>query len=898
MSRFEDRLRQIPYPRIENEDGSFSTHRMAAEVDEEGNWYAFPLVQEVDGKLVELEMPDAMSRALSEGNIKKFGKDKASAVEYAQGGYKKGTNIDPSQDLRINGAGASSKVTTIEEMEAAFGKLPDKAGTLEGFTEELLDNPVSRNIGTLPEAFGERTDRISRIIDDPNRSLGNKAAGVVAQTGGYASDLVGGVVGTALDTVVPGTPVRDVVSKLMEIEDVQELVQTYENLPTETKDDLSSIGVVLEAFPLVKAARMFNSTAANSSSQVTDFYSGNPVAKFLGVGQSFGARGVTQATKQALTSQGQALSRNGVPQGAINEIQALSSAASLVAGIKTKLARAEERKQLLKEGKAKPEDFKTDEWVLTGEERQALKRAQDAGKAAEGGGRELASDTTLLSYIEAEIMKSYNILEQSGYKAPILEALSKPLTSYVGSMADTDALRAHIDPNGAMPQGVYDRVMADVLAAHTTANPTAVQKMNPRTNATPEDSIAVVRNAKGQSGIQGEGAGQMGTPYGRLFQGFDDYVTNESRPEVKKLSGTQKAIANLENTIAARGDKGPTPGQQKKLDELKTKEADLSQDLRINGAVASSKHTMGQLFKSFPEGTLDTHSAVDFLRASKLKNGADAAKYAELMARKRRGDVLTKAEQKKHQALLAKEEQYASKGESLARGDRNTLADLNDRIETRTLNPTQEEQLARIQGLMKGADKWTGGTKPNTLRVSGRKDAEGNPDFDDDGYPIPDEDGFLYFVDAHHSSEKALGGVRSTTAFNPTTGETFVTISDGHDIFGLNPMGGKGLVTIVEPTRWNAYDKSKAGTTEKIGASPRGSYGQAVEDLYNMTGVQPSGQNPGQELTGLMTDFAQQYRPTPTAGDKARAGFNQISAGASAGLLSPNIYSSNQEEQQ
>ena len=95
MPRFEERLRQIPYPRIENEDGSFSTHRMAAEVDEDGNWYAFPLVQEVEGKLVELEMPDAMSRAMSEGNIKEFGQDKASALEYAQGGYKKGTNIDP-----------------------------------------------------------------------------------------------------------------------------------------------------------------------------------------------------------------------------------------------------------------------------------------------------------------------------------------------------------------------------------------------------------------------------------------------------------------------------------------------------------------------------------------------------------------------------------------------------------------------------------------------------------------------------------------------------------------------------------------------------------------------------------------------------------------------------------
>ena len=51
MPRYEERLRQIPYPSIQNEDGSRSTHRMAAEVDENGNWIAFPEIQEVEGTL-------------------------------------------------------------------------------------------------------------------------------------------------------------------------------------------------------------------------------------------------------------------------------------------------------------------------------------------------------------------------------------------------------------------------------------------------------------------------------------------------------------------------------------------------------------------------------------------------------------------------------------------------------------------------------------------------------------------------------------------------------------------------------------------------------------------------------------------------------------------------------
>ncbi len=94
MPRYEERLYQTPYPRIANEDGSYSTHKMAAEVDENGNWYAFPLIQEIDGKLEELSPQRAMAKAIRDGNLKRFGAEKEAALEYAKGGYKKGTVIE------------------------------------------------------------------------------------------------------------------------------------------------------------------------------------------------------------------------------------------------------------------------------------------------------------------------------------------------------------------------------------------------------------------------------------------------------------------------------------------------------------------------------------------------------------------------------------------------------------------------------------------------------------------------------------------------------------------------------------------------------------------------------------------------------------------------------------
>lgn len=83
------------YPFIRNDDGSISTHKMAAEVDENGNWYAFPtIVMLPSGELYEFNKPQqAMDYALRTGNFLLM-KDKEAAIKYAEGGYKTKKLID------------------------------------------------------------------------------------------------------------------------------------------------------------------------------------------------------------------------------------------------------------------------------------------------------------------------------------------------------------------------------------------------------------------------------------------------------------------------------------------------------------------------------------------------------------------------------------------------------------------------------------------------------------------------------------------------------------------------------------------------------------------------------------------------------------------------------------
>ena len=82
------------YPVINNKDGSISTHRMAHDQDDEGNWIVYPTIVGLPtGELYEFtDQVLAKSLALKSGNYLTM-KDKAEATKYATGGYKIGTPL-------------------------------------------------------------------------------------------------------------------------------------------------------------------------------------------------------------------------------------------------------------------------------------------------------------------------------------------------------------------------------------------------------------------------------------------------------------------------------------------------------------------------------------------------------------------------------------------------------------------------------------------------------------------------------------------------------------------------------------------------------------------------------------------------------------------------------------
>lgn len=100
---------------------------------------------------------------------------------------------------------------------------------------------------------------------------------------------------------------------------------------------------------------------------------------------------------------------------------------------------------------------------------------------------------------------------------------------------------------------------------------------------------------------------------------------------------------------------------------------------------------------------------------------------------------------------------------------------------------------------------------------------------------IKEGEGIVHLATGYYSSAKELGGVRNTVSFDFDKGKMYSTVSDGHDMFGLDPMGGHGLVTIV-PTqvvdlKTKRFDNARFKTRDKKAEL------QAAEDLEARTGI-------------------------------------------------------------
>lgn len=377
--------------------------------------------------------------------------------------------------------------------------MADKRKTLEEFEAlqaefDPNDVPLVRAGKNWWDSVSQRGSDIASTVSNPDLGVAEKVAVTASNVVGMGVDTVLAPMGFAADAAVPGKPMEAIGEAAMNTEAGQHVAKFWDNLSDEDKVRLRAGAMPLEAV----AARLgfsqaLNPVARNAWSLVPDFYSGNPVAQGAGVFTSFANKGTSAALRQAVSPSGQALLRQGVPQGLVDEISGLTNAIRYYDQVQTKRRSGEPL--------TKPE---TEAWKIMQETGTVPRTPNDNGILAAmkvSHKRTPGTPSKIRSFIEGALMTRVNLLRQQGKDTGVLETLiENPLASNVSRIGDP-AARAAL---GTLPTNVADRLMNHVKTVHKVS----------------DDDIILNRSSTGDVNISNEAWGQKGTAQGRLYLGF------------------------------------------------------------------------------------------------------------------------------------------------------------------------------------------------------------------------------------------------------------------------------------------------------------------------------------------------------------------------------------------
>lgn len=173
------------YPYVTNPDGSISTHRMAAEYDEDsGQWMAFPMIQMQGEELKVYEddqLRSAMDNAIRTGNFLTM-PSKDAAIEYSKGGYKTDALNNFGEDMSMSGYGILDFFGDLpySELHKFFTKghqtyYGDAPNMIKELRPELSGPRVDRNLQDQMLNFIGGYDMAARGMSPEGARSGAKA---------------------------------------------------------------------------------------------------------------------------------------------------------------------------------------------------------------------------------------------------------------------------------------------------------------------------------------------------------------------------------------------------------------------------------------------------------------------------------------------------------------------------------------------------------------------------------------------------------------------------------------------------------------------------------------------------------------------------------------------------
>ena len=181
--------------------------------------------------------------------------------------------------------------------------------------------------------------------------------------------------------------------------------------------------------------------------------------------------------------------------------------------------------------------------------------------------------------------------------------------------------------------------------------------------------------------------------------------------------------------------------------------------------------------------------------------------------------------------------------------------------------------------------------KDGTIKPARVTDGAGNVVSSIDPKGIKTPEGFLMTQQSFVSRQRELGGMNVAVAVDFNNGKVYTMLSDGHDMYGLDPVGGKGLIT-ASPIIESSYKSKKYNMNQyKTKRTPKQEE-MTERAIAERTGVERGTQEPMQNYTARALIEGRQPEVTPADVKRARGARVKlgvtgggVGAGVTAGML-------------
>ena len=153
---------------------------------------------------------------------------------------------------------------------------------------------------------------------------------------------------------------------------------------------------------------------------------------------------------------------------------------------------------------------------------------------------------------------------------------------------------------------------------------------------------------------------------------------------------------------------------------------------------------------------------------------------------------------------------------------------------------------------------------------------------------IKSPEGYLFTQQSFTSRQQELGGMNAIVSIDPKTQKIYTMLSDGHDIFGQAPIGGKHLITTFPIIESSYKTGSKWNNKQLKTRNTKRNTNKAIKEVEKTTGVSiKKGESPNNYTKRALAEA--QIKPTDLDIRAANASVNKLkiltgATGAGIGL--------------